>query len=362
MKIKFEEYDLTEFLIKDGVFCGNYSKLITPNHVGTKFTQKNKIFRSSIWSNIGLLLSAGLPKFVNFLENPENFPVPLTIDNCSFVEKIDGSLCCIDFVDNQISTRTRGTFSVETMENKSDFDYCLSKYPKIIDWLKQNNYYTLLCEITTPNLRVVLDYGYEPDFWLVGAVDKNDYSLMTQYDLDKLGKELGLRRPESFSFNSIEELLSKVGNWTSKEGVCLYSKNSQEIHKIKANSYLKLHRFKENATLENTLELFMEYGCPSYKDFEIKLQTQFDFECWNMIRGFASNICDAWKEVQKIIGGFNDFVEKVLRPLQTRRDQAAKVLASYGNSSRTSFVFKMLDSKQLSDEDLKKLFWQILKK
>lgn len=360
MKIQFEDYDFTDFMVKEGVFCGEWSKLITPNHIGTKFTQRNKIFRSSIWSMDGQLLSAGLPKFVNFSENPDNFPIPLTIDNCSFVEKVDGSLTCIDYFNGQLSMRTRGTFSIDTMENKSDFELCLSKYPKIIEWLKQNSNYTLLCEITTPNLKIVIDYGDQPDFWLVGAINKNDYSLMSQSNLDALGLELGVKRPESFSFNSIEELLKVVSAWIGREGLCLYSKKDQEIHKIKAEVYLKLHRFKENATLDNTVELFVEYGCPSYQEFEHKLQSQFDYECWNMIRGFASTVCDGYKEVLKIVEHMKTFVE----PLKSlpRKSAAEKILGAYGETNRKSFCFNLLDNRKLDGEAIKKLMFQVLKK
>jgi hypothetical protein len=361
MKINFEDYDFTDFMVKEGAFCGEWSKLITPNHIGTKFNQRNKIFRSSIWSMDGQLLSAGLPKFVNFSENPDNFPVPLSTNNCSFVDKIDGSLTCIDYFNKQISMRTRGTFSINTMENKVDFELCLSKYPKIAEWLMDNSHYTLLFEITTPNMKIVLDYGTEPDFWLVGAVNKNDYSLMTQPDLDKLGVILGVKRPASFSFNSIDELLNVVSKWVGREGICLYSKNGQEIHKIKAEVYLKLHRFKENATLENTLELFVEYGCPPYQDFENKLQTQFDYECWNMIRGYASQVCDAYKEVLKIIAHMKEFTD----PLKAlpRKDAAMKIISSYGGESnnRAAFCFKLLDGKTLQSDDIKKLLFQCLK-
>lgn len=364
MKINFTDYDFTDFMVKEGSFCGEWSKLITPNHIGTKFTQRNKIFRSSIWSVDGQLLSAGLPKFVNFSENPDNFPVPLSINNCSFVEKIDGSLTCIDFFNNQISMRTRGTFSIDTMENKPDFELCLSKYPTINEWLKQNSHYTLLFEITTPNLKIVLDYGNKPDFWLVGAISKNDYSLMPQSDLDILGKILGVERPQSFSFNSIEELLRDVSKWIGREGICLYSKRGQEIHKIKAEVYLKLHRFKENATLDNTLELFVEYGCPPYMDFENKLQTQFDYECWNMIRGYASQVCDAYKEVLQIIAHMKEFVEK--HKNLTRKDFAILTFKSYGGegNNRSNFVFQILDGKNLMEnkDAIKKLLFQVLKK
>lgn len=361
MKINFTEHDFTDFLVKDGVFCGLSAKLVNPNHIGTKFTQRNKIFRSSIWSEDGILLSAGLPKFVNFSENPENFPVPLSIEHCSFVDKIDGSLTCIDYVNNQISMRTRGTFSIETMENKLDFETCLTKYPKISNWLNSNSNYTLLFEITTPNLKIVIDYGSEPDFWLVGAVNKNDYSLMTQSNLDTLGIELEVKRPQSFSFNSIDDLLKEVSAWVGREGLCLYSKQGQEIHKIKAEVYLKLHRFKSNATLENTLELFVEYGCPSYQDFENKLQNQFDYECWNMIRGYASLVCDEYKEVVKIVDHMKTFVE----PLKSlpRKDAALKIISSYSGESnnRAGFCFKLLDNKTLQPDDIKKLMFQCLK-
>ena len=171
MKINFADYDFTDFVLKEGVFGGMASKLITPIHIGTKFTQKNKIFRSSIWvADTGELLSGGFFKFVNFGENPENFPIPLSIDNCSFVEKIDGSLVCLDYVNGQLCMRTRGTFSYSTIDNASDFEYCLFKSPKIKEWLTVNSHCTLLAEITTPNLKIVIDYGSEPQFWLVGVV------------------------------------------------------------------------------------------------------------------------------------------------------------------------------------------------
>jgi hypothetical protein len=123
-----------------------------------------------------------------------------------------------------------------------------------------------------------------------------------------------------------------------------------------------LHRFKGNATLENTLELFFEYGQPSYQEFERQLVATFDYECFTMVRGYASNICDAAKQVHQIIDGIDAFVDGTLRPLPTRRAQAEKVLASYSTTNRSAMVFTRLDDKLLSDDQVKKLFWQVLKK
>jgi hypothetical protein len=359
MKINFLDYDTNEFLIKDGIFCGIPSKLIQPNHVGVKFTQKNKIFRSSIWSTDGCLLSGGFYKFVNFLENPENFPVPSSLNGCKIVDKIDGSLAIIDYINNTLSCRTRGTFSYVTMRNASDFDYCLNKYPSIQNWIQSHSNYSLLLEITTPSLKIVLDYGNDPDFWLVGAVNKDNYELMTQANLNDLSHIVGIKRPSYYTFTSMDNLLESIRIMKGKEGCCLYSKADQEIHKIKAEQYLKLHRFKENATLENTLELFVEYGCPSYEEFENKLQSQFDYECWSMIRGFASNVCDAKKEIDKIINHMIEFVEPL--KIIPRKDAAKKIIDSYGISNRQSFCFQILDGKILGSDAIKKLLWQILK-
>ena len=188
MKINFNDYDLENFLIKEGTFCGIPCKLIQPNHIGTKFTQKNKIFRSSLWDLEGNLISAGFPKFVNFGENPENFPVPTSLNNCKILEKIDGSLCICDYVNGHFSSRTRGTFEYKQLENYKDFEYCFQNNPNIEKWIKSNSNYTLLFEITTPNMKIVIDYGDIPQLRLIGCVNKDDYSLLNQYQLDVIGE------------------------------------------------------------------------------------------------------------------------------------------------------------------------------
>ena len=359
MKITLTDYDLTGLQQHEIDFCGNPAVLIIPEHIGVKFNQSNKIFRSSIWSMDGQLLSAGLPKFTNFGENPEHFPVPLNVDGVQFVTKIDGSLGIIDYVNDKLNMRTRGTSTYLSLENYIDFDYCLNENPKIVEWIKNHSNYSLLCEITTPKMRIILDYGDTPKFWLVACINKDDYSLMTQSELDKLAIELGINRPEVYSFETIEDCLNTVKTWDGKEGVCLYHKNGQAIHKIKAELYLKLHRFKSEASLDNTVELFVEYGCPSYNDFMSKLQAQYDYECMLMIVPFASIVLDAWKETQKIINHMKEFVK--LNGDLVRKDFALKVISAYGKTSRSGFVFTLKDKGELTSDQVKKLIFQCLK-
>lgn len=362
MKINFTDFDLTEFIIKDGLFCGVPAKLINPNHIGTKFTQKNKMFRSSVWSMDGHLLSASFPKFTNFGENPEHFPVPTSLDDSEVINKLDGSAVIIDVINNQLSMRTRGTFSYSLMENYKDFEYCLSKHPSINDYLRRgdNDRYSLLFEITTPNMRIVLDYGNEPEFWLTGRIDKGPYSLATQDELDALAKELGVRRPDRFKFDAIADILIDVEKRDGIEGFCLYSNGGQSIHKIKCASYLAKHRFKENATLENVVDLFSSYNYPEYKEFEERLVKAFDYECFAMVRGFASQVAEAMKEVRLIESAMLAKVNSLRG--KSRKDAALVIQQAYGETNRASFCFKMLDNRPLVDDDYKKLLYQSLKK
>lgn len=210
MKIDFSNYDLLEFSVTDGFFCGLPAKLIIPKEIGAKFTQKNKIFRSSIWSVDGELLSASFPKFVNWGENPDNFPIPKSLSGCKLVDKIDGSTCIIDYVNSQVSMRTRGTFTYSKAENYRDFEFCLEAHPKIAEFLKEHPNVSLLCEITTPNQKIIINYGETPQFWLTGLINKEDYSLMPQRMVDDLAEELGLKRPKYYEFNSVNSLLGEI--------------------------------------------------------------------------------------------------------------------------------------------------------
>ena len=362
MKINFKDYNLSDFYLKEDMFCENYTTLVIPKMIGCKWTQKNKIFRSSIWDCEGNLVSASFPKFVNFGENPKNFPVPNSLNDCKIIDKVDGSLCIIDYYNNHLSMRTRGTFSINIAENASDFYHCLKKYPMIQEWIEKNNNYSLLCEITTPNQKIVLDYGNEPDFWLIGAINKNDYSLMTQENLDILSQSLKIKRPEYYSFSSLNTLTESIKTLIGKEGCCLYSKNQQEIHKIKAEKYLVLHHLKsELSSVEKVMDVWLEQQMPDYNTFYSYIVTSFDYELAEQCRGHISNLCDGRKEVDKIVEHMREFVNSKVKHLPTRKEQAMAILNSYGETSRSGYLFKLLDNKPLEKDDYKKLMFQVLK-
>jgi len=362
MKIDISSIDRTQFMVHDHSLNGEIVHLIQPQHIGTQWRQDNKHMRSVVVNYDGEVISASMPKFTNWGENPEHFPVPNSLKHCTVVEKLDGSTLIVSKYNGQYILRTRGTVDASTMANGFELELFKST---ILSKLQDNNdtwNYSIIWEWLSPINKIVLSYGDEPMWKLIGFINHINYSLAQQDMLDAMAKKYDLLRPEIYTFTDISDMLQIVDKWQDSEGVCLYSKNGQTIHKIKSAIYLIKHRFKSEATLENTLDLYFNYDKPSYQEFASKLTETFDYECFEMVRGYASQVCDASKEVNKIVDGFKSFIDNQLKSLSTRKEQAQKVISSYSESNRASMIFSLLDGKSLTADQQKKLFWQVLKK
>ena len=363
MKIDIDKVDRTQFMVHHfHSLNGEIVHLIQPKNIGTKWTQDNKHMRSVVVNYDGEVISASFPKFTNWAENPDNFPVPNSLKHCTVVEKLDGSTLIVSKYNGQYILRTRGTVDASTMANGFELELFKST---ILSKLQDNNdtwNYSIIWEWLSPINKIVLSYGDEPMWKLIGFIDHTDYSLATQDVLDDMAKKYDLLRPEIYTFTDITDMLQIVDKWQDREGVCLYSKNGQTIHKIKASKYLLLHHLKsELSSLEKIMDVWLEQGMPDYNTFYNYIFTTFDFELAEQIKGTISRIVDGKKEVNKIVDGMNSFVNNRLRLLPTRKEQAQLVISSYGETNRAAFVFKILDNRPLGKEEYKKLLFQVLK-
>jgi hypothetical protein len=372
MKINLLDIDTEQFHVDSHSFNGEVVYLIQPKDIGCKWTQATKHFRSSVWNVNGELISAGFPKFVNWGENPDNFPVPDSLDNATIVEKIDGSLLIVSKYKGQFMLRTRGTIDASKMENGYELEIFKQEVlPKLDELFRFQDTWneSVLFEWYSPVNRIVIRYGDEPTWTLVGGVGHSDYALAQQIALNDVALQHGFKRPFTYKFSTISDLLDNVDKWIGKEGVVVYSQNGQVLHKIKAMDYLIKHRLKEEfASLEKVLDFYIQQKCPRFDEFQLMVSNVTDFETATEIVGDISKCVDAWKEVQKIMNGMDCFVESVLLPMGDPRDKkvrslmAQKVLSSYGTTNRASFVFGRLDNHPFDNEQIKKLFWQVLKK
>ena len=303
----------------------------------------------------------GWKKFVNFGENPDNFPVPTSLKNSNILLKEDGSALYITKRNGIVNLRTRGSFDLGThVKNIHEVDIFKEIYPSVFDNdILNAGGCTFLYEWTSPTNQIVIKYD-KPELTLLGIVKHDNYTYYTQQEVDNIANQLNLKRPERFHFDDINELISSVKKWRGKEGVCLYTNQGQEIFKIKAQHYLFLHYIAtEINTQEKLVDVFLENNLESFNEFYDFLETTFDYECAVSKLGDISRICDAHKEALQIVDHMKVFSDKI-RHL-SRKEQTEKVFSSYGKTNRASIVFTILDNNPVNKENIKKLIMQSLK-
>lgn len=274
---------------------------------------------------------------------------------------VHNSLLIVSRYKGELMVRTRGTLDATALENGYEVAILKQKYPKCFDNPLLDTGRTLLFEWLSTTNKIILTYPDCPDMKLVGCILHEDYSYVSQDTLDDIAKELNVGRPRRYAFKSIQDMLTAVEALKDQEGFCFYYHDGQDIKKIKSPWYLALHRFKSNCSLEYILDFYVANGEPSYNDFAAKISQTFDHECLALALPFASQVVDAGREVKKILAGMKKFVDEKVRPLPTRKEQAQLVLSSYGKTNRSGFVFQTLDGKQIDNDGIKKLYWQVLK-
>jgi len=349
-----------EFIVRPEKFGDETLYLIFPQHIGCTWTKDNLIFRSSIWSAQGELVSASFKKFFNWGEKSNLVPEPneKEFKNCYIREKMDGSTLIVSKYKDHLIHRTRGTFDASVLDTGYEIEWFKEKYPNVFDNEYISNGYSILYEWTTPDNRIVIDYGKEPDLTLIGAVKHEDYSMVHQTKLGGISEVVGVEASPLWTFDGIDNMIETVKAFKGREGVCIYFNNGQDIKKLKGIEYLALHAFKGQVSTKNIIALFLEYDRPAYNEFMSKIEEVFDYECSQMALPYVSRICDAYKEVQSILDGMERFVEPLKN--KARKEAALAIISAYGKTNRSGYVFKLLDEKELDKDSYTKLLFQTM--
>lgn len=364
MKIDINSIDREQFAVDLRNLNGEDVYLIQPLTMATKWTKQNKIFRSLLVNADGDIISAGFPKFVDFGVQPDVFPPPKDLNHSVVVTKEDGSLLIVSKYRGQWIFRTRGTVDATEHGTGAEIDFfketVLKKLLKTFA-LDESTDRSFLFEWLTPANQIVVKPKEEPELILIGCVNHEDYSLSSQISLDEIADFYGFNRPKRHFFDNLDELLVEVEKWQGLEGVCLYTDKGQSIHRIKSSWYKNLFNFKrELSSFESLLDVWLQYGRPDYVDFYNTIANTFDYHLAEFCKGNISIICDAYKEAKLIVAHMKEFVLKLAG--KSRKDQALAILAAYGKTERSSFVFNLLDGKEIDDRMWKKLIYQITKK
>jgi hypothetical protein len=346
------------FNITPDEFCGLYCWLITPER-DAKWNKNNLFYRSLIVDREGNVLSSGWPKFFNYEEKPDCYPDPKNFNDLKYEEKKDGSLLIADYVNGQFSMRTRGTVSYRTQENAKDFELLPERYPKVVEFLKENQHLTLLFEIVTPS-NVIVIRPQQLEFYLIGAINKNGMVVVSSADLTDIWRKIGpIPMPQSYNFldtNDISKIAETIKHWKGKEGIVVSYNNGQSRIKLKSDWYLFIHKVKSklNST-KNLIEFYIEKEMPSYEDFYKIIETDFDYEIAIQLKREIEKICEAGEKSKKYIDYILEVVHDI-RKVETRKEQAEMIKRNFQENS--SFVFCVLDGRIITKEQWTKLINQ----
>lgn len=355
MRIDLSKIDREQFRVDPQWLFDERFHLVQPQHVGCKWTQENKIFRSSLWNEAGELVSAGFPKFTNWGENPQNFPVPTSLLDATVVEKMDGSCLIVSKYKGKFIFRTRGTVDATKLPNGHELEVFRARHPKIFEAFAERDTwkFSLLFEWVSPNQRIVINYGNRPQFFLVGIV-RHDYMLAPQRYLDVAAGKWNCLRPPTHPFGNIVELISKVSDLRGVEGMVVYTGNGQVLHKVKSKWYLELHRLKsELNSFDKLMDTWFTAGKPEASDFITRLASIFDWETANQLEPEILLLTRCFEKARQLVEGRYEVIAQV-RKLPTRREQAHSILARYSKED-SGMLFAMLDNKPVKDDDIKKL-------
>jgi hypothetical protein len=348
-----------EFKVSESQIAGEDVILIQPE-ISAHWNKDNLIFRSSVWTKEGELISAGFPKFFNYGEQFELSPPPQDISNAEMMEKLDGSLLICSKYKGQMILRTRGTFDAHIHDNGKELELLSQRYPKLFNFDSETWNYSVLIEWVSPQNQIILKYS-EIDFYLIGIVKHEDYSLVSQNDLDTYASEIGMKRPRRFHFKALPDLLETIKQAKSMEGVVIYTKLGQTLHKLKSVWYLSLHRMKSLlGSFEKVFDVWISFGKPmNYKEFYDKMVETFDYEIAEQCKDMLREIVEIGLEVKCLLVSL-EWAIKQIQELPTKKEQALHIQKIYKDYQTIMFLW--LNGKEISDKAYKNLYFMIKEK
>jgi hypothetical protein len=342
-----------EFTYKDCVIAGDDCWLITPNHIGCKWTDENARFRSCIVrKSDNKVLSQSLPKFKNWHEDPEfqswdhSWPVQA-------LHKIDGSTIIFSCHNNQMILRTRGVESVFTQETGPEVHKLIEFYPDIKNFVRDGKH-SVIFEHTGPSRIIVLREHNIPTLTLLAIVDNETAIMFPQDEVDSYAQKWNISRPKRYHYKTVEECIMDIKVWEHAEGVVLYSPDGNTLKKIKADLYLSLHSLATGIkNINQVLDLFMTTEkFTKYEDFYNFVKFTMDFEIAEKIKDDMFKIVTAYNKVLEKMKKVDHVIDGIRGDSFTRKDQAMCIMQHW-QDWRESYGFVTLDNKVVEDKLIK---------
>lgn len=258
----------------------------------------------------GLILSKNLEilcrPFDRFYNLTEDSTKDFDITKAICWKKLDGSMLngYHDTTSWQLSTRSTAFGEALThMENsfKSCFEKCVGKtVAEFFEPLCRD--YTYTFEYTSPENRVVTRYS-EPAVYLLNARHKVSGLDVSVEELKALAKKLGVKLPDSYTFNSFDEIKEVLKSLPAlDEGYVCYIPDIQWRLKVKNPSYLAVAHLRYDGVLSTKRVVYLvimqeheEYL--SYFEEDLPLFQPY-IDAFNYMKSFVYDLFEKTKHIE----------------------------------------------------------------
>ncbi len=218
-------------------------------------------------------------KFFNLGENNsismEYVESLLKESSVEVTDKLDGSSIIVTKKGTDLLLHTGAAW--ENPQVEYAYKVMESKHKEFLQEIPEG--YTFVFELIHPCNKIVIDYGYEKDLYLIAVRDTASGVLLRNTEVKQLGDKYGFKCPESEVFNSIEdfmlrrlEFIEKEDGDTNgiKEGWVFRLYPSGVMFKLKYEQYMFLHTTARGFKLSDK-KVYINYVSDTLDDFMSEL-------------------------------------------------------------------------------------------
>ncbi|MBC7774546.1 MAG: T4 RnlA family RNA ligase [Phycisphaerae bacterium] len=281
--------------------------------------------RGFILDSQGRVVARPFPKFFNLSEHD---PSELPDEPFEVFEKMDGSLGILYWVDDQPYIATRGSFSSDQAKHATALLH--ERYTGTFSQLRRD--VTYLFEIIYPDNRIVVDYGFTDELYLLGIIDNS-----TGQELPN-DPGLGFPLPRQHEGLTDWRHLHHQPDSGNREGFVLRFQNGLRV-KVKFEEYVRLHRL---ITGVSNVTVWEHLAAGRSLD---ELLERVPDEFYNWVQQVVA-------ELQSQFSAIEFACQAAFKVLETRKDTALYFLTQ----PHPQVLFAMLDGK-----DYAGAIWKLVK-
>jgi len=189
----------------------------------------------------GEVVSLPFHKFFNVGETEATLPNNLNWKSSyTITEKTDGSLITPVVVNDAVYLKTKKSFYSDVAEEAN----CSCPYPvyELSYHLLKLSKCTPIFEFTSPNNRIVLDYGSEPQFTLLAIRNNITGEYLSRKELEEIADKYQVKLVKQYPSYSYQEIVEIMKSARNREGFVIQFLENNTFVKCKTSWYLQLHR------------------------------------------------------------------------------------------------------------------------